>query len=212
MNCLIIRSFDYNDSALAWVQACAAEIIETLEERSISYLDLLSENATPQNVKDFLLSRENHPTVIFGFGHGDPQVFTGQNQEILLSSSSDEHIELFFENFFYLHSCGCGQELGRRIVGCGGTGFLGYKGNYWFNPQNVLACVRAANKGILEMIRNDCTLNVAYEMTLAAYDEEMKKAKQTRKFYVYVALKRNKDNLVKHGSDDFIMSSIFDRH
>jgi hypothetical protein len=208
MNCLIIRSYHVNDCALAWAQVCAADIIETLEERNILYLDLLYKEATLQNVKSFLLSRENHPTVIFGFGHGNPEVFTGHNKEILLSCSPKD-TELFVENFFYLHSCSCGQELGKKIVDCGGKGFLGYNETYLFVPQNVLACVRAANKGILEMIRNDRTLNEAYEMTLAAYDEEMKKAIRTGKQWVYSTLKWNKAKFVKHGSDDFVMSSIF---
>lgn len=196
------------DAALAFVQMCASEIIEALDKKKITYTDLLSEKATRRDVKAFLLSEKHHPTVILGFGHGNSQIFAGQHNEVLISCSTVEDHKLFFENFFYLHSCSCGQELGENIVKYGGKGFLGYKGEYYFEPQNVLAFVRAANKGILEMIHSDCTLKKAYELTLSAHDDEILKSRKTKKFFVNYSLKKNKAQLVKHGSDDFIMSSI----
>lgn len=208
MNCLVIRPFNITDAALAFVQTCASEIIEALDKKKITYTDFLSEKATRGAVRAFLLSRKHHPTIILGFGHGNTHIFAGQDDEILISCSTDEDHKLFFENFFYLHSCGCGQELGESIVNQGGKGFLGYKGDFCFEPQNVLAFVRAANKGILEMIHNDCTLKKAYELTQTAHDEEIEKSRKNKKFFVNHSLKKNKAILIKHGSDDFVMSSI----
>jgi|GEM_PF-3068743 hypothetical protein len=207
MNCLLIRAC--HDPFTLFAQTCAAEIMEALEEKSISFRDLLSIDATRENVERFLSSPENHPSIVFGFGHGSPQLFTGHNNEELLSSVSADDRTLFSENFFYLHSCSCGQELGRKMVEYGGMGFLGYCDEVWFHEQNVLAFKRAANKGILEMIKNNCTLINAYELTIAAYNEELEKARRTRKFFAFNCLKKNRDAFVKYGVDNFVMSSIF---
>ncbi|NJD78575.1 MAG: hypothetical protein FIB08_16025 [Candidatus Methanoperedens sp.] len=208
MICLVIRAC--HDSFTLFAQTCAAEIIETLEEKSISFKDLLEVDATREKVEDFLSSHENHPSIVFGFGHGNTHIFTGHNDEELLFSVEDS--ALFYENFFYLYSCSCGQELGKKMVEYGGKGFLGYRDEVHFHAKNVLAFKRAANRGILEMIKNNCTLKDAYELTIAAYNEELERAKRTKDFLLCRYLKKNRDAFVKHGADSFVMSSIFDHH
>lgn len=210
MICLVIRAC--HDSFTLFAQTCAAEIIESLEEKSISFMDLLEVEATRENVEKFLSSRGNHPSIVFGFGHGHTQIFTGHNDEELLFSISADDSTLFNENFFYLHSCRCGQELGKKMVEYGGRGFLGYRDDVWILAENVLAFKRAANKGILEMIKNNCTLKDAYELTIAAYNEELERAKRTKNFWVYRYLRKNRDAFVRYGADNFVLSSIFDSH
>lgn len=207
MGCIVIRSFNNKDSALAWVQTCASEIIEALDEKGITYSDLWNGSATKMNVNAFLSRPENIPSVILGFGHGNERVFVGQDNDIIFSCEEYDKI-LYQNNFIYLHSCSCGKELGKKMIASGASGFLGYINEFWFESQSILPFIRTANKGILEMIKSNCNLKCAYDMTLQAYDEEIENAKRTKKFFVYNTLKKNKNAFVKYGSDGFVLSPM----
>ncbi|MFH1256659.1 MAG: hypothetical protein V1494_05215 [Candidatus Diapherotrites archaeon] len=206
MGYIVIRPI--YDPATDFAQTLASQIIEALEKKEIKPRDYYYKDATKKKIHKFLLDRRNGPSAIFGFGHGDRRTFYGHNEEPIFTCNQTSNKKIFFGSFFYLYSCNCGKELGKKIVDAGGKGFLGYVGIVCYHPRNPLPIIRSANKGILAMIKKGCSLKSAYDITIKAYGEEIKKAEKSKKFWLYETLKTNRENFVKYGRDRFFLSTI----
>lgn len=65
-----------------------------------------------------------NPEVFYGYGHGNAELFTGQNKDILLHACYNDH--LMSGRIVYLLSCTTGQKLGPSMVNKGARAYIGY--------------------------------------------------------------------------------------
>lgn len=205
MHCIIVRP-SY-DPWTTFTLTCADEIKEALDEKQLRHADMVDKRATKENVLTIITHFRNSGKnfCFMGFGHGSEDCFHGDNNCIIINT---EDKIVFPGNFFYFHSCHNGEKLAQEIVNSGGAGVLGYREKVWLEYHNPLAFKRAANKGIIEMINSNCTLKEAYDMTLAAYEEEIEKTTKKRLFFTSTFLKMNKDALVWSGNGNFKLSNL----
>lgn len=84
--------------------------------------DLGSSLATKEDLE--LVIAEKAPLFLNGFGHGNVNVFTGQNTIPVITKGVNE--EILSGMITYLLSCLTGVELGPAIIAAGGWAYIGY--------------------------------------------------------------------------------------
>jgi len=94
--------------------------------------------------REYVVSAINQfkPKLIFGFGHGMPYAFTGDNaNEMIFWSIWD--LSYLEGSIIYLLSCHTAADLGKRMVNKGAAGFAGYLnewhylGTTWGDPMKT---------------------------------------------------------------------------
>ena len=95
--------------------------------------------------------------LILGMGHGDSDIFTGQNEVILLEVGKYDP-KLVEGRFIKLLSCETGQELGQDLINNGATGFQGYTEEFlWIMDLDYILIPWSdpmAGKALLPVIRS----------------------------------------------------------
>jgi hypothetical protein len=95
----------------------------------IPYVDLYGPQATQAGWREAIIG--SNAIFVCGVGHGNEQVFTGQNQEILLDRGDGYDRTLMVGRYGSFLSCVFGQAA-QDFVNAGMLGFLGYTDTYWF--------------------------------------------------------------------------------
>jgi hypothetical protein len=91
--------------------------------------DLYGAQATQARWRQVII--DNNAIFVCGVGHGNEQVFTGQNEEILLDRGNGYDRTLMVGRYGSFLSCVFGQAAG-AFVQAGMLGFFGYSDTYWF--------------------------------------------------------------------------------
>jgi len=127
---------DYNDGTgatyigAAWLRFL---IDEEAKKVNLPFLDLYKEQATKTNFETEMQRQD--PLLVHLFGHGNYNLITCQNGQILLTGCTNDQI--LAERVVYVLSCKCGRDLGLSAVRKGAFSFLGYKENFTFDTLNV---------------------------------------------------------------------------
>lgn len=197
MRCILLRP--KYDNITTFSHYIGEEIKEAFENHAnvVNFADLSKSDATKINFLD-KYNNLDKPIFIFGFGHGNNNVFLGQNNTIIFD---DNDCNFYRNNIFYLFSCSCGIKLGKMIVESGGKGFIGYSGPLYLNGYYIERFKRITNEGILIAPEQNTKLKDIYDRTLQGYKEEIEKAFDEENFFLFSQLDHNKKNLVMYGED-----------
>jgi hypothetical protein len=168
----VVRS-DY-DGATAVASSVLARAIGYMRARGFRVDDLHGSNATLENVVNSLDSLDS---IFFtGVGHGDTNVFTGQDRRAIFETCSDADYKLRSRVVFLL-SCLTGQNLGVDLVRNKGVMvFVGYKVEFtWVQSrvQDPLADVYARSffEPVLELYYKLADGKTVKEAYLASIDK-----------------------------------------
>lgn len=109
-----------------WVEP----VIKFAQEKNLELYDLKGTDATRKKFESYLIKRS--PNFIFINGHGNAQVLTGHDHEIIIDPNSKIN-----SSIVYARSCDSGRFLGKCIVNNGVQAFIGYsrKWTLLFMPE-----------------------------------------------------------------------------
>jgi len=142
------------------------------------YLDAWSEKAVDlakgqPDTKVFELRRENvnkdkfiklveqeNPQLILFNGHGDHNLITGFNQEVLIKCGADE--QYLKNKILYALSCKAGKTLGPACIEIGSLAYIGYKEEFKLTHLNKTTKIEQQQDEMANLF-----LEPAYEALLA---------------------------------------------
>jgi len=144
--------------------------------------------------------------VIMGVGHGDVDVFTGQNEAVILEVGRYDPREIEGK-VIKLLSCQCGVELGPDLVNNGCTTFMGYKDDYiwvidadlvstpWADKEYAGKCLMPVIDG-LNALLDGKPAREALDIELAGYSRN---AEVEEDELIKACIEFNQDNAVIEG-------------
>lgn len=103
-------------------------VIVVAKKKKRLVLDLLGSKANKKLFWSYISSKS--PSFIFINGHGNADSIAGQNDEILLTVTSQ--ISTLKGVVFYVRSCNSAKKLGTYLVSNGVSCFIGYKREFVF--------------------------------------------------------------------------------
>lgn len=101
-------------------------VIALARKKQYTVYDLLGQKAARKNLESYLKAQK--PPFLFLNGHGNKNEIAGQDNEVLIDSSSK-----FKGVIIYARSCDAGKVLGRKLVKKGATAFIGYMRKFVFS-------------------------------------------------------------------------------
>ena len=105
--------------------------IFSAEQHGLKPIDLYKENDVYAKTKQAI--QQYDPIYVCGVGHGDEETFTGQNYNIIYTTTHPESLELLRGRMVHLLSCEVGKHLGKVMVEeHGAVFFVGYSDVYIF--------------------------------------------------------------------------------
>ena len=99
-----------------------------LEQQSIPFQDLYGDWATKENFKVYC---DNSLLMVSGVGHGNTNVFTGQDYDVLLDARSQSDLKDMAEVVISALSCEFGASM-QKWIDAGCNVFHGYDKTYYF--------------------------------------------------------------------------------
>ncbi len=124
-NLLLIRP-DY-ELVTRYGAAWMTSVLNAASGVGLPYVDLYASNATRTNFEQTLIAQD--PILVNMMGHGDYNIITGQDGEILLQGGVNTNI--LAGRVIYHLSCRTGRDLGRIAFNEGAISFLGYTEDFW---------------------------------------------------------------------------------
>jgi len=192
-----------------------APVLEDAQRLGITIVDLERDYAVLKYFKPSL--EKYNPIFVFGFGHGNEEVFTGQDYDLILEACSND--QLLKDRVVYLLSCQTATVLGHSIIEKGGLSFIGYKEDFVFisetpapsNPLNdsfTRAFFEPALEIVYSLIRGHST-GQAYKNSQTLFDEWIEywsKQSSEEAPFIIQGLLWDKNNQVLIGSDSQIIA------
>jgi len=123
---LILRA-DYEE-ATQYLAAYMGLIVEQARQRGFAVIDLHGVDATKTNFFDALQTSD--PLLVIAGGHGNDNVFAGQNGEVVLEGCTNDQIMSGRQGIF--NSCSVGVALGPSMVSKTAELFAGWRADYLF--------------------------------------------------------------------------------
>lgn len=118
----------YGDIALKYLEVWSRKIIEVANKKGATILNLSGPRA---NRKEFeKIIRKKDPDLIIINGHGDYDLITGNDQEILVKANDNP--EVLARSVVYAISCRSAKVLGREVVNHGKGAYIGYEEDFIF--------------------------------------------------------------------------------
>lgn len=154
-------------------------IVKDAIDNGFEVLVLYEDRATRINFLNRI--RKDDPVLVSGVGHGNENVFTGQNEEILMQTGDPATVEISKGRHFVLLSCTVGKVLGKKIVEeYGGIAFQGYDEEFIFMatdyPNDYASWFFNAHSEIEKALHKGATHEEAYHAAQDAWDNAIKKA------------------------------------
>jgi len=94
-------------------------VVDSAVENGYTVFDNVAEAAMHDTVHQSI--QTNDPFIFYGCGHGGPDVFTGDNLDVIFTT---EDCDILAGRLVDLHSCSTGSRLGPEIIKKGGFLFL----------------------------------------------------------------------------------------
>jgi len=133
---------------------------------------------------------ENDPILISGVGHGNEDVFTGQNGNILMKVDDTETKRIAKNRHFVLLSCRVGKKLGEKLIDYGGIAFHGYNDDFIFMvsspepPDSLSQWFMNPHCSIEFELHRKATHREAYERACINWEYSLEHAPERCKPYV----------------------------
>ncbi|TAN33240.1 hypothetical protein EPN28_02815 [Patescibacteria group bacterium] len=128
MNHKILITRPNYDLTTRYISSWAKNIIKFAEEKGSVVLDLEKERANRKEFESMI--RKHEPPLIFLNGHGDYDLVTGQEEDVLVRVGDNE--TLLDSKVVYALSCRSGKKLGPESVKRGAKAYIGYKEDFIF--------------------------------------------------------------------------------
>ena len=109
-----------------------AHINAYAEQQGMTVISIDGKDAVDGTVVDAITNQD--PILFFGFGHGLPYLFTGDNEFTIYDINNVDNLS---ERVVYLLSCLTAQQLGPRILDKGGRTFTGYQWDFTWLAEDV---------------------------------------------------------------------------
>jgi hypothetical protein len=140
-------------------------------------VDLYGADATKANWRSTIAS--NSAIFVCGVGHGNENVFTGQNQEYLLNRLDAYDLTLMKGRYGSFLSCVFGQAAD-DFVNAGMLGFFGYTDTYWFMasifPNSIASPFFTSHFAFDRALLDGKSLREAFALATEAYNKAIASA------------------------------------
>jgi len=113
-----------------------------LDEYSVGHgLDNMGQNVLPDRLRSQW--QDTKPKRFWGLGHGAPDVFTVDNEEVFFTDAG-KNLDLVSGCWVHLQSCETAQRLGPAIIDAGASGYIGYYDPFWlvYHRDKDAGCAR----------------------------------------------------------------------
>jgi hypothetical protein len=129
MNKTILVTQPNHDLTTKYISSWAEKVVALAKKKNVKVIALKSKRA---NKKEFiLLNQKTNPRLIFFNGHGNDDLISGQNNEILVQAGKND--DCLRGKIIYALSCRSAKKLGKSSIKKGTKAYLGYKEDFIFN-------------------------------------------------------------------------------
>jgi len=155
------------DDATTVGSMAIGSMVTQLRLKGFTVDDLYGDRATKENM--FRSIEALDPVLVIGLGHGNEEIFTGQNKQVILKTC--EYPENIVKNrIIYLVSCLAGASLGPDTVSKGATTFIGYKEEFiWIQERYTNPLQDRIGKAFFEPVQEIITRLANGETTGSAF-------------------------------------------
>lgn len=129
MSKIVLVTQPNHDLTTNYLSLWAEKVVGIAKRRGIKVVSLKNRRA---NKKEFIsVNRKVNPQLIFFNGHGDYDLVTGQDNEVLVKSGEND--QCLSKRIVYALSCRSASKLGKISVKHGTRAYLGYDEDFVFN-------------------------------------------------------------------------------
>ena len=163
---------------LRWSSCVMEEIIAQNRRPWHQIITLEDGDAVPDKIDEAIKTHD--PMVVWGVGHGSPDVYTCECMARYLWVGSDR-VELFRGRIVHLNSCYTARRLGPHLIERGALAYYGSRDPFWFyigdpccwpNSRAVRAVFLCEHQTIASLMNGKTTLE-AHQDRLRRYEEEI---------------------------------------
>lgn len=122
-----------HEATTFYLFAWAKKIIEAALAKNFRVIDLKENRANRKELTSVI--KKTSPQLIVLNGHGNADLITGQNGEVLIKANENE--EMLAGRIIYALSCRTAKLLGPKSVAKGARCYLGYKEDFVFFHKNL---------------------------------------------------------------------------
>ncbi len=169
-----------SDPTTKIISIWAKKIVDIAKTKKYFVIDLPAQKA---NLKEFIKAIKENPQLIFINGHGNDDVVTGQNQEILVQKGENE--EILKNKIVYALSCRSGKKLGPASVKSGANAYIGYDEDFIFlydekykaNPaldKTIALFLDPSNQVMISLLEGKTT-GESHQASKESYGRQIKK-------------------------------------
>jgi len=156
-----------------------AHVVDSLRGNGIDVTDVQATDAVRTNV--LAAVQEKDPVFFTGFGHGNSDIFTGDDEKAILDLNN---VSTMSGRIVRLLSCLTARRLGPAMISAGAWGYIGYYEEWTWIQANLdqdpyvdpYACsfYRSADTDAMELGKGR-TLKDAADAMVAVYNEEIER-------------------------------------
>lgn len=159
MSRIILVSNASHDTPTEYLDSWFSKIVEMAKQQPDTRLfELKKEKANRKELAD-LIEKENPQLVIFN-GHGNDELITGFNQDILVRCDDNETI--LKDKIVHSMACESAKKLGQKCITIGTRSFIGYKEKFNLVHLNKKTELEQLNDPVARFF-----LEPAYEAVIA---------------------------------------------
>ena len=172
------------------------KIIETAVAKSFKVIDLKENRANKKELTSIIIKTK--PDLVILNGHGDSDLITGQNDEVLIKVGENE--ELLAGKIVYALSCKTARSLGPKSVAKGTKCYIGYKEDFvfFYNNSYFTRPLLDPWAGLFLEPSNQLAISLIKEHTVQEACEKIKD----------IYLKNIQELIVNKSSDNFLIPSL----
>lgn len=128
----ILITRPHHDLITKYFHAWSQKVIDLAKKKNLNVYDLHGKNSNKKNFLSY--TKKLKPSLIFLNGHGNPDVITGDKNEVLVESST-----VLDDSIIYGRSCDAGLRLGYYLVKNGTRSFIGYNRKFFcgYTPDKI---------------------------------------------------------------------------
>lgn len=116
------------DYTTRYISAWAQKIIDLAGSKGNIVLDLDKERACKKELESMV--QKHSPSLIFLNGHGNDDLITGQNGDVLIQAGENEQV--LEGTITYALSCRSAKVLGKQSIVSGARAYIGYEEDFTF--------------------------------------------------------------------------------
>lgn len=170
------------------------KIIEAALTKNLKVIDLKENRANKKELTSII--NKIKPELVVLNGHGDADLITGQNGEVLIKVGENE--KLLTGKIVYALSCKTAKSLGPKSVAEGTRCYIGYKEDFLFFHKNVTRPLEDPWAGFFLEPSNQIAISLIKQHT------PQEACEKTRNMY----LKNIQELIVSNSPDSFLIPHL----